>query len=276
MKLNRIKLSKILAGTICILTMLATGCNSHHNISKPIVNDGDSYCKVNVPEQVELIETIEDGEKWEYRCVNRDIQFLVARRHEVDIDSSVIWSDYQDKVLDYYNDTMTEILRRHCLLGEEETIFDYSDTKRYSGQNYILACKDYLYSNCSSFRIIVKQNTFEKDCQETNALLNDVRQEIVQKEQSITGTILPIRYQIFLKTDDNRYWFYDMDREIDPDTEIDVKKEMLTLYSPKGIKTYPSINEVPIELLYREEKNEIKPFQSGLLIGFADEKHSQT
>lgn len=198
-----------LIGMAAFTVLFLTSCSPKYAKEKEVV----SYVMENVPEEVELVGKVEgEDHKWTFRCTNRDIVFTARTTADtVNIDGANfgytgkyhIGMDYQDKVYSYYNDIMTDIMRKHRFLAENETIFSYEKESDDLMRSYL--SNSHTFGYCKEFNIVLNNNTYDWDYRYVDAFLDDVRKEIVQKEYDTTGTILDIRYEVYLKIDDDHY-----------------------------------------------------------------------
>ena len=226
------QVSMLLAGAVCLSAILFTGCTPKYASQKEILQ----YVEENVPEETELIGKTEGKEhSWDFRCKNRDIVFTVATTPgSIDIDGSFfgytgdyfIGTDYQDKVYAYYNDVLTDIMKRHQFLAEDETLFAYDKNREGLMRSYMGSSNTFEY--CKEFTIVLNNATYDWDYRYADAFLDDIRKEIVQKEQETTGRFLDIQYEIYLKISDDCYQRTggtnsNYTSSIQPDTEVKIK-----------------------------------------------------
>lgn len=197
----------LLASAVCLAAM--TGCFPKYAPESEV----KEYAQKTAHEEIELVGKV-DGEDhtWKFRSKDRDLEFEVwTDANSISIDGSdfgytgtySIQDNYWKKVNMYYNDTMTELLRKHKFLGEDETMFDYSNDRDDLMCCYKENSNPYPgeenYEYCREFTFVFQNNTYDWDCRYVDAFLEDVRKEIIQKEYETTGIELDIRYEVYLK-----------------------------------------------------------------------------
>lgn len=208
--------SMLLASAVCLAAM--TGCGCGYVPKYASESEIKEYAKKTAHEEIELIGTVDwgnfgtvDGEDsiWKFRSKERDLEFEVwTDANSVNIDfgytgTYLIQDNYWKKVNMYYNDTMTELLKKHKFLGEDETMFNYSNDRDdlmccYKENSYPYPGEEN-YEYCGKFTFVFQNNTYDRDYRYVDAFLEDVRKEIVQKEYETTGIELDIRYEVYLK-----------------------------------------------------------------------------